>query len=418
MNVLHVSFGGGIYDQIHLALLEQGINSRVLTLYKSAYELEQAKTFEPSAREKKMWHYHEAIENFARENLYKIKKDIDFSIGYTGYNISHHEWVEEADIIHLNWTTRNWLSVNNIGQLLRLNKPVVWTLHDVWGLTGGCHVLLNGCDKWETSCGNCPFIREGKWHKDISYFIMKQKEFVFNNSNLTIVAPSTWMKNNVQKSRLFRNSKIYHIPNMLRTEDAKPYSKAHVESALLYHKEDEISILFGTAGSVQRKYKGFQYIKEALYFIKEHFPEIANKWVIHMFGQGNIEKIVFPGYKVVDWGIPNGADIFYLYNLADIYLYPSMADNLPGTVMESLICETPVVCFDTGGISDMVKHKQNGYMAQKGDISDFVNGILWVLKNNENNILGKSGSKYIVENFSKKKVITAHMHMYEEIMSR
>lgn len=416
MNVLHVSFGGGIYDQIHLALLEQGINSRVLTLYKSAYELEQAKTFEPSAREKKMWHYHEAIENFARENLYKIKKDIDFSIGYTGYNISHHEWVEEADIIHLNWTTRNWLSVNNIGQLLRLNKPVVWTLHDVWGLTGGCHVLLNGCDKWETSCGNCPFIREGKWHKDISYFIMKQKEFVFNNSNLTIVAPSTWMKNNVQKSRLFRNSKIYHIPNMLKSEDIDFYNIKDVEKKLLYRKKNEISILYGTTMGITRLYKGFQYVKTALDIIKVRFPNIASKLVIHLFGEDNIKMNIFSGYKVVNWGVQTGNKLFYLYNLADVYIYPSVADNLPGTVLESLACATPVVCFDTGGIPDIVKHKQSGYIAEKENVIDFVKGIIWILENNNDNVLGKSGYKFVHENFNKYKIVIKHIKMYESLL--
>lgn len=416
MKVLHVSFGGGIFDQIHSELLQKGIDSQILTLYKIAYEVEQSKVFAPSAFARKKHHYQEAIENLARTYLYKVQKDVDFSYGYVGYDISQNELVQSADIIHLNWTTRNWLSIANIGQLLRLHKPVVWTLHDVWGLTGGCHVLLNGCDKWQYSCGNCPFIRNGKRYKDLSFRIMNRKKHFLKNPNLSIAAPSTWMLQNAQKSPLFSNAKIYHIPNTLQAETAKPYSRTDVESGLAYNKENEISVLFGTAGALQRSYKGFHYIMEALKQIRDHFPETAEKLVIHTFGTNSIDDIVLPGYKVVNWGTLNGIRLFYLYNLADIYLYPSMADNLPATVMESLACSTPVVCFNTGGITDMVKHKKNGYVAIQGNTSDFVNGILWTLANNPDNVLGHYGCTFINENFSRSKVTDAHIRMYEDLL--
>jgi len=418
MKVLHISFGIGIFDQLHLELLAQGVDSRILTLYKFEYEVEKAELFTPSALLKRKWHYQSAIENFARTNIYKIQKEIDFSLGYVGYNISRNNLVKGADIIHLNWPTRNWLSIANIGQLLRLNKPIVWTLHDVWGLTGGCHVLLNGCDKWQNSCGNCPFIQDGRWNKDISYMVMKRKKRFFQNPNLTIITPSTWMMHNIQRSPLFCDSRIYHIPNMLRTEAAKPYDKNIIESELSYCKGNEISILFGTAGSIQRKYKGFQYIIEALNRIQDRYPEMAKKFVLHIFGTDSLEKITFSGYKIINWGIIRGIDIFYLFNLADVFLYPSMADNLPGTVMESLACATPVVCFNTGGITDMVKHKQNGYVAKQGNVEDFVNGILWILSNNKDNILGLYGSKFIHENFNRQKITTTHIQMYEELLAK
>lgn len=416
MKVLHVSFGGGIFDQIHLELLEKGIDSQILTLYKIAHKVERAKIFAPSSLSQKKHHCQEAIENFAQTNIYKIQKELDFSYGYVGYNISRNEQVQSADIIHLNWTTRNWLSIANIGQLLRLQKPVVWTLHDVWALTGGCHVLLNGCDKWEHTCGNCPFIQDGRWKKDISYLIMKRKKHFFKNSNLIIVAPSTWMMNKVQKSPLFANSKIYHIPNTLQDEAAKIYNDTEVESGLSYFKGNEISVLFGTAGAFQRSYKGFHYVKESLYHIRESFPELAEKLVIHTFGSNEAADNIFPGYKVINWGILNGIHLFYLYNLADIYLYPSMADNLPSTVMESLVCGTPVVCFNTGGIADMVKHKENGFVAEQGNIDHFINGILWVLANNQDNILGRHGSKFISENFNRQKVTKEHIQMYKDLL--
>lgn len=417
MKVLHVSFGGGIYHQIHLELLQRGIDSQILTLHKiSDEEAEKAEIFLPSIVSQKRHHYQEMVENFARKKIYKLSKDIDFSYGYVGYDISQNKLVQSADIIHLNWTTRNWLSIVNIGQLLHLQKPVVWTLHDVWGLTGGCHVLLDGCKKWESSCGNCPMIRDGKWKNDISRIIMCQKRRFFRNTNLALVAPSVWMMRNIQQSPLFSNSRIYHIPNTLQAETAKLYVKTEVESGLPYYKGNEISVLFGTAGAFQRTYKGFLYLREALAYIREHFPKVAENLVIHTFGSNNSDDAIFSGYKVINWGILNGKMLFYLYNLADIYLYPSMADNLPATVMESLACGTPVVCFNTGGITDMVKHKQNGYVAEHGNISDFIHGIIWTLSNNQDNSLGLWGCRYINENFNRKKITDAHIQMYEDLL--
>ena len=102
--------------------------------------------------------------------------------------------------------------------------------------------------------------------------------------------------------------------------------------------------------------------------------------------------------------------------MADIYVFPSLDDNLPGTVMEALACETPVATFSTGGIPDMVHHKKNGYVAEYKNAKDLAEGIIWIYHNNLNNILGKNGRKHILSTYSMQNIGTQYKKLYEELL--
>lgn len=413
MKVVHCSTSitnSSAVTRLHRALIKQGIDSSIITLH-NVDEIENTEVFSTNILDECFHHYHEAIENFYMKKRYNIPSDIPFCFGRVGYELSKEKRIREADVIHLHWVSGNFLSVRSINHILELEKPVVWTLHDSWTLTGGCHVKL-GCENYRKECGDCPFLNSANVH-DESYRVMKVKEKLFKHPNLILIAPSKWMLENIKNSMIFKNVTAFQIPNTLDTGTFRAYDQNEVENKLDYKKGDEINILFGAISATTTGYKGFKYLKEALKCIARQNLEMAHKIVLHVFGEENFENIDLENYKIRCWGVVKEAKrLACIYNLADLYVFPSIDDNLPSTVMESLICATPVVCFQTGGVTDMIQHKKNGYVAVQKDVEDLANGIIWVINNNCNNSLGRAGHLLAKEFYNESRIAKLHEELY------
>lgn len=416
MKVVHCSNGistSSAVTKLHRALLKQGVDSRVLTLSnKDGIENVRELSFYGAAR---VCHsLHARITSKLVYQRYDMNKGVPFWLGNVGYNITGDEWIKEADIIHLHWVSGNFLSFKNINQLLKLNKPIVWTLHDSWPLTGGCHVRL-GCERFRKGCGECPVLKSDDAH-DVSYQVMKAKKRLFLKQNLIFIAPSTWMYENIKSSTIFNEIMAYHIPNGLDTTIFKKYEKNEVETNLEYIQTGKINILFGATAALETVYKGYNFLKEALLIIKKNHSEIAQKIVLHFFGCDSVEDEELSTFQVKCWGtVKDPKRLAYIYNLADLYAFPSIDDNLPSTVMESLACATPLVTFETGGIPDMVIHKENGYVAKYKDVEDFARGILWTLEHNTHNELGGYGEEFVETHYNEALITRQHIELYNHL---
>jgi glycosyltransferase involved in cell wall biosynthesis len=310
--------------------------------------------------------------------FYEKSKSIRFAFSPArfGQNIAKNKLVADADIIHIHWFNQGYLSLKNLRQLLALNKPVVWTLHDMWAFTGGCH-YTGQCENYKTKCGNCKFLKKPK-ATDLSYRVLNKKAKIVQNKTIQFVTCSQWLAGKAGESALLKNAKITSIPNPIDTNFYIPKNKHEIREKRNLPVAKKL-ILFGAA-SITDERKGLKYLLSALELIKKEQTELASGIEIVLFGKSNQDFVGQIPFKVHLLGvISSEIEIVDIYNAADVFVLPSLEDNLPNTVMESMACGTPVVAFNTGGIPEMIDHKTNGYLADYKSTDDLKAGILYAL---------------------------------------
>ena len=330
-----------------------------------------------------------------------------YSYPILGTDISKLPQIQEADYIILHWVLHGFLSIRNMGQLIKLGKPVIFFMHDMWTITGGCHYSLE-CTKYKTKCYDCPAFVRNKGRDYASSEFDKKLKLFSAHSNVYFAAPSTWLFNCIKESALAKDKPAFHIPNVLDRTIFKPYDKK-VAKQILNIPEDETVIGFG-AMSVNSPYKGWGYLKSALEILKNDTRQ-KNLSVL-IFGSSYNEQIAdsIPFKTKFMGSLKDEYSSALVYNAADVFIAPSLADNLPYTIFEALSCRTPVVAFNTGGIPDMVQHKINGYLAKYKDAQDIADGIHFVL---DNGIKGHLSAEYETSNTVKK-----HQQLFEQIRNK
>lgn len=336
-----------------------------------------------------------------------------FSIPWAATKLEDIPGLEEADIINLHWISGTLSIPDNIDFLK--NKKIVWTLHDMNPFTGGCH-YAGECRGYEKYCGNCPQLGSNQ-ENDISREIWKLKKLAYRELDIEIVALCRWMAECVKKSTLLSPFPVHIIPNGVPTGVYKPLNRAAIKKQLGV-PENNFVILFGSE-SVQNKRKGFSYLLRALEELKN---ETAPQHItLAIFGRSNqISFLEHTGFHIMPFDyVQNENELAALYNLADVTIIPSLEDNLPNIVLESLSCGTPVVGFDTGGIPDMVEHQTNGYLATVGDEKGLAQGMRWIIEQKKN------GSKIrmkcretVLKNFNLPLQARRYQQLYKEIIER
>ncbi|MBQ9215030.1 MAG: glycosyltransferase [Bacteroidales bacterium] len=323
-----------------------------------------------------------------RKQLFEMSFD-----NFGAFNLLTHKKIQEADIINFHWTSQGLLSINQIEKLLEQNKRLIFTMHDMHYFTGVCHYVQD-CKNYLWGCGNCHFFSNGKKTNDISKQLFLKKQNIKSRESIRYITCSNWLKDTAKKSQMLKNAKIYSIPNPINTDTFRPLDKQKAKQK--FSLTNKKTILFGAA-KFSDKRKGFEYLIEALKIIHKKNKENNNIQLL-IFGQGEsqlLEKLPFD-YKLA--GYISGEDkLAWLYSAADVFVTPSLEDNLPNTVMEALSCAVPCVAFDTGGLSQMIDHNQNGYLAQLKNSEDLAAGILQVL-NSDNYITMCHNARSKVEN--------------------
>jgi len=314
------------------------------------------------------------------------------------------------DIVHLHWVCGGMLRIKD---LERINTPIIWTLHDMWPLTGGCH-YSDDCERFQQECGNCPqLIRSSK--NDLSRSVFRRKKRAWSSLNITIVTPSKWLAECVKSSNLFKDHRTQVIHNGLNLNLFKPIDKLFARK-IWGLPIDKKLILFGAINATSDHRKGFDLLFESL-------KKLAADW------SGKIDLVVFGDSEPKDpphFGLPihylghlhDDVSLALLYAATDVMITPSRQDNLPNIVVESLACGTPVAAFDIGGIPDIIDHKRNGYLAQPFNPRDLAIGIDWILsdKTRHNDLCIKAREK-TVEYFDIEKVARQYADLYRDIVT-
>ena len=296
-------------------------------------------------------------------------------IANAGTGITMMDEFKQADVIHLHWVNQGFLSLRNLESILASGKPVVVTLHDQWYFTGICH-YSGECDKYRSQCERCPMLK-GKL-VDLAQRVFDRKQAMYKGRNITFVGCSRWMADLARQSRLTQGHTVTNVPNAIDTEVFKPMDMA-VARERHGLPTDKRLILFG-AQRITDERKGFRYLAEACEHISMHHPTLpSNLGVVVLGGDAQAVKSSLPLPVYTVNYLNNEQEIAQLYNAVDLFVTPSLQDNLPNTIVEAMACGVPCVGFDVGGIPEMISHKQDGYVADYCDSIDFARGIAWCL---------------------------------------
>jgi glycosyltransferase involved in cell wall biosynthesis len=313
------------------------------------------------------------------------------------------------DILHLHWINAGFFRLE---QLKKIKKPIVWTLHDMWAFTGGCH-YSGGCDKYASHCGNCPVLNSKK-QKDLAFNTFKNKQNLFKNLNLTLVCPSKWLTECAGKSELFKNNRIINIPYGLNLELFRPIEKNMARKLLNLPLERKL-ILFGALNSLEDERKGSKYLFESLKILENEFSEDVE---LVIFGADKPEKPLEIKFITHYTGtVKDEITLALLYSACDVMAVPSKEDNLPNTALEATCCGTPVVTFNIGGLPDIVDHKNNGWLAKPFEAKELAEGIKWILSLNQSEYtqISINARKKAEENFDIRAIATKYYDLYNEL---
>lgn len=334
-----------------------------------------------------------------------------FSPANAGRNIYNKEIVKESDLLHFHWINQGFISLRHLNKLLASGKKIVWTLHDMWPFTGGCH-YSGACNRYVTECGECPFLRTHNAH-DLSYKVFRKKLKIYKNTNMTIVSPSNWLAEKARASYLMKRFPIVVIPNPIDTEIFKPENKFKVRKVKEF-PSDKFLILAGSA-NLKDKRKGFHFLLEALKLLISRNPAIKGKIGLVTFGKYSGGFDLPCDFFPVSY-LSDEKSVATLYQLSDVYVLPSVEDNLPGTVMESLSCGTPVVAFNIGGIPEMVDHEINGYLTDSGNIKGICEGIEWAFHHTDIMSIRENCRKKVIDNFTNEIISGKYYSLYDSLI--
>lgn len=284
------------------------------------------------------------------------------------------------DLVHLNWICNGYLSVEAIGQI---RQPIVWTLRDMWAFTGGCHYSA-GCEGYVRHCGHCPNLGSHRG-PDLSRWVWQRKASAWKALDLTLVAPSHWMREVAQKSSLFHDRRIEVIHHGLDLQQFSPQvsslDRIAARQALGLPIDRQV-ILFGAPNALDDPRKGSQHLLEAIQSLAANCWGSKIQFVV--FGTSRSEILQKTGCPITNLGqIRDDRYLARLYSVADVMVVPSEQEAFGHTACEALACGTPVVAFDATGPKDIVDHHQTGYLAQPYSVTDLARGIAWVLEDGE-----------------------------------
>ena len=390
--------------RLHQSLLHEGIDCRMLVQNKKS---DDYTVIGPSSKM-------EMMVNIARPTLDRIplmfytqRQQVEFYPAFLPFSNTVKRINQiNPDIVHLHWINGGMIRIEDI---IKIKAPIVWSLHDMWLFTGGCH-YSEECNGYEKNCGNCKILSSDK-EKDLSRKIFKRKQKIFSQKeNMTIVGLSKWLYKCSKSSTLLQDKRHINLPNPIDTTTFKPVDKEKSRELWSLPKDKKL-VLFGAMNAAGDPRKGFKELSEALNKLNGENIELV------VFGSSkpqNPPKFKFNTHYLGH--LNDDVSLVTLYGAVDIMIVPSLQENLSNTILESLACATPVVGFDIGGNSDMIQHKINGYLAKPFDTTDLKDGIEWILDYDSYGELCKNGRDKVLKEFDSEIVASQYIELYEEII--
>jgi glycosyltransferase involved in cell wall biosynthesis len=302
------------------------------------------------------------------------------------HKLIRHPWIKSADVIQLHNTHGNYFAQTALPKLSH-SAPTVWTLHDMWSFTGHCS-YSSDCNKWQTGCGKCPYPTVyPSVSLDTTALLWRLKKKLYQKSRLTVVSPSQWLANLAKSSPLLNQFEVHWIPNSVDTDVYSPIAK-EVAREVLNIPADKFIIMFAVE-KINDPRKGFPLLLEALHKIPDHQRKHME---LLLLGQGGEMLNGLQPFPIHEMGpIFSEKMMAICYNSADVFILPTQQDNFPNGLLESMACGTPCISFKVGGVPEVIRHMETGYLAEYGSIDDLANGIQHLLNNP--NMIGDWGRR-------------------------
>lgn len=411
MKILHINtsdINGGAARaafRLHRALLAQDVDSQMLVQAKDSGD---KTVIGPVSKVGKGMGLLRPTLNQLPNMLYPRRTRTPFHATWLPFSGVVHKIQEiNPDLVHLHWIAGGFVRIEH---LVKIARPIVWSLHDMWALTGGCNIDW-GCGKYLEACGACPVLGSN-WFRDLSYWNFRRKQkHLAKIPHLKINGLSRWIADCAKNSTLFQDRKVVNLPNPINIEVYKPMPKGQAKQIFGFspHKRQ---VLFGAINATNNDNKGFSELIQSLEYVQVENIELA------VFGSSEPENAPkFPFQTHYLGKIQDDISLRILYSAADVIVVPSKQENLCNTIMEALACGTPVVGFAIGGNGDMIDHQVNGYLAEPFDSKDMASGIEYCLDQTIALKLQKNAREKIVRNFDSQLVAQQYIDLYKTELS-
>ena len=392
------------------ALCNNGVKAKMLVRDKQTQQLTVVPLPHPW---RSQWHFlWERITIWLQLRLHR-QHLFDVDTASYGTDITRLPEYQEADIIHLHWVNQGMLSLRVIEKMLKSGKRIVWTMHDIWPATAICHLTLD-CRNFETGCHHCRLLPGGGSNDDLSARVWQRKQRMLQAGRITFVACSEWLAGEALKSGLLSGQEVVSIPNPIDTRIYRPTDKQAARQLLGLPVEGSV-VLFASQ-RVTNQYKGMDFLIKACQLLAQRHPEQQDDITVAILG-GQAEEIqgLLPFRTVALGYISDEERIVAAYNAADVFVLPSLSENLPNTIMEAMACGVPSVAFRVGGIPEEIDHRQTGYVADYRDSADLATGLWWTLYEADRQLLRKQCLSKVAHHYSQQRVANRYIETYENI---
>jgi len=406
IKVLHLSgsdINGGAARaayRIHRSFLQiDEVDSRMLVMGKASGDWRVSQVGGPKGLIKKLlWgKLHSIISRFWMRG--RMPEDGIFScqlLSYPGLLDQINQ--SDADLVHLHLIAAGMLKIEDIA---KIKKPLVWTFHDMSAMTGGWHYQGD------------PNLREQEqaFNKHNERGILRRLK-AWKDLNLTLVCPSQWLAQEARDSRVFCGKEVSVIPYAIDEKSYQPHDRA-LAREMLGLPEQGRYIAFAAMSATSDQRKGFAHLKEVTALVRELPAHEREDWQLLIVGADEPELPEDLGLPVHYLGtLRDDVSLSLVYSAADVFLAPSRQDNLPNTVIESLSCGTPVVAFDIGGMPDMITHQKTGFLAEAYNAEQLLEGIRWVISEQDQAGLRTKCRQAAREKFDETKVASSYHKIY------
>jgi len=419
MKVLHLALsndgGAGIAAyRLHTALQEAGVESLMLTLYSKNAD-PTVKIIDTTTRpclcngpgiSPHFYLYEQSTRCLLEQHPQRDKKRDIFTGATSEVVLEDIREIQEADIINLHWGA-GVVDYSRLYHIFR-GKQTVITLHSMNDFTGGCN-HADECRKYTTECCHCPQL--GQHPFDHAKHIFYQKLHGMQELEITAVSPSRWLAGCAAQSRILSGKRVLCIPNGLPTRTFRPLEG----SAARDHfgiAPDRFVILFG-AFDASNERKGRALLAAALRQLP--FTVLEKITLVGFGASSEMLATSFPCDVKGLGPICNEDNLALIYSMADLFALPSMADNLPNSILESMACGTPVMAFRVGGIPEIIEHKQNGYLATPFKIHELAEGVVWCMENH-GQIAGEPCTATVRDGFTDRIQALRYISLYQSLL--
>lgn len=423
--------GGGAAHaalRLYTALRQGGHQVRLLSLWGDGGADEGRQELTHTKLDRLRAHSYKALER--AELLYHLRGERGnlwrLSTANWGYDLAQHPWVQWADVLHIHWVQHGMLSLRGVERLVASGKPICWTLHDLWAVTGLCHLPLllhhtkaEVCPRFSLGCGACPLLGSAQT-SDISLSLRRRKQALLQpNVHLLCVssAERQLLETAVDTSGL---GGIYLTPPPLDVEQWSAWAQQarSAPTPPAWYTDGRIYLTV-SASRIDDEVKAPQLLADILYSLVEQSPELAPRLTLLLVGQvreaSPLDHLPIHQHRLGLLGSP--ADIASVYAYSSVVLSTSLYETFGQSLTEALATGTPVVAWSAGGPQDIVQTGVNGYLAPAYDVASYARGILAVLRQRDLRQVTEETCRRSVERYAVGRSADLHAQIYTAILN-